>query len=340
MRIDDRFYMELALREAWRYQGLTYPNPAVGCAVVREGRLLAVEAHRKAGEPHAEPRALLAAWEAMTGRSVALDRSDPWVLEEFLRELPPGTFRGATLYVTLEPCAHVGKTPSCARMLSHFEWHRIVVAHPDPVPGHDGGAEFLATHGIEVETGCCREEAAALLEPFTLWRERAFVLFKLAQTSNGRIGGGYLSSPESLEHVHRLRAVADELLIGGGTVRADRPRLDCRFTGEAPPDVTIYSRQEAFDRSIPLFGVEGREVRITDDLEPLLARPAFLLVEGGEGMLRALQERIDWLLLYQTPRLSSHPSGYDVDAELEFLHQGRIGRDWVLWNRFRGGFGD
>jgi len=334
MKINDRFFMELALKEAWRYQGLTYPNPAVGCAVVREGRILAVEAHRRAGESHAELRALLAAVETLGGRKVAVDPADAWEVHDFLSELPPETFRGCTLYVTLEPCAHVGQTPSCARILSHFHWHRVHIAHPDPVPGHGGGAGVLATHGIDVETGLCRDEAVALLEPFTIWQKRAFVLFKLAQTANGRIGGGYLSSPRSLEHVHRLRAVADELVIGGGTVRADRPRLDCRFTGDAAPNVTIYSREKEFDRQIPLFGVSGREVRIRDDLAPLLERPSFLLVEGGEGMLRALAERIDWLLLYQTPKLTTHPLSYNIDQKLEFLHQRRIGADLMIWSRF------
>ena len=336
MRIDDRFYMELALKEAWRYQGLTYPNPAVGCAVVKEGRILAVEAHRRAGESHAELRALLAAYEALGGRKVALDPADAWGVHDFLSELPPETFRGCTLYVTLEPCAHIGQTPSCARILSRFLWHRVQIAHPDPVPGHGGGAEMLVTHGIEVETGLCEREAAALLEPFGIWRERAFVLFKLAQTSNGRIGGGYLSSPESLEHVHRLRAAADRLVIGGGTVRADRPRLDCRFSGDRAPDVTIYSRQKEFDREIPLFGIPERRVEISDDLEPLLDRPGFLLVEGGEGMLRALGDRIDWMLFYQTPKLSTHPLSYSLEVSLEFLHQRLMGPDLMIWSRFRG----
>jgi diaminohydroxyphosphoribosylaminopyrimidine deaminase/5-amino-6-(5-phosphoribosylamino)uracil reductase len=218
--------------------------------------------------------------------------------------------------------------------LSRFPLHRVVVATADPIPGHGGGIAILADHGIDVITGVCEREAKALLEPFLIWQERAFVLFKLAQTANGRIGGGYLSCPESLEHVHRLRAVADELLIGGSTIRSDRPRLDCRFSGDRAPDVTIYSRQKDFDRSIPLFDVPDRRVRITDNLEPLLVRPSFLLVEGGEGMMRALQERIDWLLLYQTPKLSSHPLSYNVDQKLTYLHRQPIGVDLMIWSRF------
>jgi diaminohydroxyphosphoribosylaminopyrimidine deaminase/5-amino-6-(5-phosphoribosylamino)uracil reductase len=333
MQIDDRFFMEQALREAWKYQGLTYPNPAVGCAVVKEGRLLAVEAHQKAGESHAEVRAMLAAYEAMQGRHAAVNPADADAVHEFLQTVPRELFRGVSLYVTLEPCAHRGTTPSCAWLLSRFPLHRVVIAATDPVAEHSGGIEILAEHGIEVETGLCAEEAGALLEPFRIWQQRAFVLFKLAQTANGRIGGGYLSSPESLKHVHRLREAAAELIIGGGTVRADRPRLDCRFTGGRAPNVTIYSRRDAFEREIPLFDVPGRRVEITDNLEPLFEHPSFLLVEGGQGMLEALSEKVDWFLLYQTPKLSSHPLSYNIDQKLEYLHQRTIGGDLMIWSR-------
>ncbi|WP_457606435.1 bifunctional diaminohydroxyphosphoribosylaminopyrimidine deaminase/5-amino-6-(5-phosphoribosylamino)uracil reductase RibD [Nitratifractor sp.] len=335
MSIDDRFYMELALKEAWRYQGLTYPNPAVGCAVVKEGRLLAVEAHRRAGESHAEVRALMAAVEALTGRRAPVSWEDADAAHDYLLSQPEHLFGGMSLYVTLEPCVHSGRTPSCARLLSRLPLHRVVVAHPDPVAEHAGGMDMIAENGIEVAEGICREEAADLIEPFRIWRERAFVLFKLAQTLNGRIGGGYLSCSESLEHVHRLRAVATEMIIGGGTVRSDRPRLDCRFTGDRAPDLTIFSREKEFDRSIPLFEVPDRRVEIRDDLSPLLERPGLLLVEGGEGMLTAMRERIDWMLHYCTPKLSSHSLDYALDAQLEFLHSEAIGVDRMLWSRFR-----
>ncbi len=334
MLIDDRFYMNLAINEAWNYQGLTYPNPAVGCCVVKDGRILAIEAHQRAGESHAELRAMLAAYEALEGRKAAVDSSDADAVYDFLQTVPKELFWGVSLYVTLEPCSHVGRTPSCAWTLSRFPLKKVVIAASDPIDAHGGGIDILANSGIDVEFGLCEDEAKALLEPFLIWQERAFVLFKLAQSANGRIGGGYLSCPESLEHVHRLRAVADELLIGGSTVRTDRPRLDCRFIKEDAPDITIYSRRKEFDRSIALFDVPNRQVRITDNLEWLLKRPSFLLVEGGEGMLLALKEHIDWLLLYQTPKLSDNPLSYNVDQKLSYLHRRPIGVDLMIWSRF------
>ncbi|HHH54095.1 MAG TPA: bifunctional diaminohydroxyphosphoribosylaminopyrimidine deaminase/5-amino-6-(5-phosphoribosylamino)uracil reductase RibD, partial [Bacteroidetes bacterium] len=263
----DIIYMQQALNKAWQYQGLTYPNPAVGALVVYRNEIIALEAHQKAGTSHAEVLALLKAYENISGESVEFDRFDSHKAHTFLYTLPEGFFSECVMYVTLEPCSHVGKTPSCASLLAHIKPHKVVIATLDPIKGHDGGVERLKAEGIEVEVGICEEGAQALLEPFMIWQKRAFVLFKIAQTSNGKIGGGYLSSQESLTHVHQLRAVCSRMVIGGNTVRVDRPTLDCRFTGDEAPDITIYSRQDSFDWEIPLFAVSGREVLVSDQID-------------------------------------------------------------------------
>lgn len=324
----DEFYMQLALDEAWRYQGLTYPNPAVGAVVVEEGRLLSISAHQKAGTSHAEVLALISAYEAKSGQKVGFDPKDAQMSHDFLLKLPPNFFAQCTIYVTLEPCSHQGKTPSCASLISRLQLQRTVIATRDPIKGHDGGMDLLEN----VTFGILREKAEILLEPFRIWQKRAFVLFKLAQTSNGRIGGGYLSSKASLHHVHQLREACDMLLIGGNTVREDRPTLDCRFSGGKAPGVKIYSHKKVFDREIPLFNVEEREVEITDDLS-FLEQPSFVLVEGGEGMLQALQKQIDWLLIYQTPKLSTNALSYNIDMNLEFLHTESMDVDMMIWSK-------
>jgi diaminohydroxyphosphoribosylaminopyrimidine deaminase/5-amino-6-(5-phosphoribosylamino)uracil reductase len=112
----------------------------------------------------------------------------------------------------------------------------------------------------------------------------------------------------------------------------DRPTLDCRFTGDNAPDITIYSKEDKFDRDIPLFGVPNREVIVTNKLD-FLDKPSFILVEGGEGMINALKDKIDWLLQYQTPKLSTHNSSYDIDLKIEFLFQDKRGIDLLLWSR-------
>lgn len=322
-----------ALKKAWHYQLQTYPNPAVGCLVLCNNEIIALEAHQKAGTSHAEVLALLSVYEALSEKKIEFDRFDSYKAHEFLYALPKGFFTDCILFVTLEPCSHVGKTPSCASLLSHIQPKKVVVATLDPIKGHDGGVKRLEEQGTEVEIGVCKKEALDLLEPFLIWQKRAFLLFKIAQTSNGRIGGGYLSSKESLTHVHQLRSVCTQMLMGGNTIRVDKPRLDCRFTGDDAPNITIYSKEDGFDRNIPLFSVLNREITITDKLD-FFDKPSFILIEGGGGMMNALNDKIDWLLQYQTPKLSSHDSSYGVNRNLKFLFQDKKGSDLMLWSKF------
>jgi len=324
----DENYMQLALDKAWEYQGLTYPNPAVGAVVTLEGKILAIEAHQKAGTSHAEVLALLSAYETLSNTSIDFDPKDAKKAHTFLLSLPNDFFSECSIYVTLEPCSHEGKTPSCASLLHTLALKRIIIGTQDPIKGHDGGSKRLKN----VRLGVCEEACKALLEPFMIWQKRAFVLFKLAQTANGRIGGGYLSSQASLTHVHQLREVCDTLLIGGNTVREDRPTLDCRFTGGKAPDVMIYSKKDNFDRSIPLFDIKNREVRVGDDLD-FLNKPSFIMIEGGEGMLNALKDKIDWMLIYQTPKLSTNNLTYNTTMNLQFLHQAKKDVDLMIWSR-------
>ena len=333
----DEIYMQLALNKAWEYQGLTYPNPAVGAVVTHRGRLVSVEAHQKAGTSHAEVLALLSAYESISHQHIDFDRFDAKISHEFLLTLPQKFFSECTIYVTLEPCSHQGKTPSCASLLASLHLLRVVVGIKDPIAGHDGGLQIVGQGALTptITTGILKEACEALIEPFLIWQKKAFVLFKLAQTSNGKIGGGYLSSKASLHHVHQLREVCSILLIGGNTVRTDRPTLDCRFTEGKAPDVMIYSREDNFDRAIPLFSVSERSVTIGNDLS-FLEKPSFVMVEGGEGMLNALKEKIDWLLIYQTPKLSTNNLTYNTTMNLEFLHQAEKDVDLILWSRQRG----
>jgi len=322
----DALYMGLALDKAWEYQLLTYPNPAVGATVVHNGRIVAVEAHQKAGSSHAEVRALLVAYEQTSGMDIDFDHNDAQKAHKFLLSLPDRFFKSCSIYVTLEPCSHHGKTPSCATLLSKLKLQEIVIGIADPISGHDGGANLLKQARFGVLEQRCRE----LIEPFMIWQKRAFVLFKIAQTVNGRIGGGYLSSQESLIHVHKLRAVCSQMLIGGNTVRIDRPTLDCRFIDAPAPNITIYSRGDDFDREIPLFTVPDRVVKVTDDLS-FLDTPSLILVEGGEGMLREILPYMDMLLVYQTPNISTNSLRYSVASRLDIHHSTMQGKDLSIW---------
>ncbi len=335
--MNDEFYMRLAIDEAWKYQLLTYPNPAVGAVVLHRGEIVAIEAHQKAGTSHAEVLALVRAYERISGDEVSFDPVDAVAAHEFLRSLPEGFFSECSIYVTLEPCSHEGKTPSCASLLRDLALQKIVIGTKDPIDKHSGGMEIVG-RGIPAPTvklGVLEKECKDLIEPFVIWQERAFVLFKIAQTQNGRIGGGIISSIESRTHVHQLRSACERLIIGGNTVRTDRPILDSRLSGGRAPNVTIYSRDMAPDLSMPLFSIPKRKVQIANRI-PWDICKGFILVEGGEGMLKAMGKHIDWMLTYTAPKLSSDPLSYNVDHILEPLHAARYAVDEVQWSRYSG----
>jgi len=326
--------MQLAIDKAWKYQGLTYPNPAVGAVVTHRGKIIAIEAHQKAGGSHAEVLALIEAYKTISSKNINFDRFNANKSHNFLKELPKGFFKECDIFVTLEPCNHTGKTPSCASLLEKLELNHIFIAIKDPIDGHSGGAKRLQNVTIGVQ----EIEAKNLLEPFLIWQNRAFVLYKLAQTTNGRVStnsnNGYLSSKESLIDVHKMREVCSTLLIGGQTVRDDLPTLDCRFSGGDAPNIFIYSKQQNFKDDTPLFKVKNREVKIGDDLS-FLKEPSFVIVEGSEGIQKALKDNIDWYLIYQTPIISTNISSYNIDLDLDFLKIDSLERDIKIWSRVK-----
>ena len=222
--------MTLALELAAGGRGSVEPNPMVGAVLVREGSAgspqveLARGWHRQFGGPHAEIECLSAAQAAGLGDQV----------------------RGATLYVTLEPCCHHGKTPPCTDALIAAGIRRVVVAVEDPDPRVAGrGITALKAAGIEVTVGVCRDQARRLLAPYVKLRtaHRPWVICKWAQTAEGLLAlppglGRWISSAESREHAHRLRGLCQGVCVGVGTVVADDPLLTNR-SGTGPQPLRI-----------------------------------------------------------------------------------------------------
>jgi len=209
---DDNF-MTLALACAARGLGNVEPNPMVGAILVRDGQELARGHHQRFGGPHAEVEAVQAA------RDAGID------------------VRGATLYVTLEPCSHTHKkTPPCAPMLAGLGLRRVVVAMEDPDPNVQGqGLAILRNAGVDVTTGVCEPAAQKLLRAYTKLRtkNRPWVICKWAQTADGFLAlppaaGRWISGDISRQDVHHLRSQCDAILVGVNTVLADDPLLNNR----------------------------------------------------------------------------------------------------------------
>ncbi|NOY78096.1 MAG: bifunctional diaminohydroxyphosphoribosylaminopyrimidine deaminase/5-amino-6-(5-phosphoribosylamino)uracil reductase RibD [Calditrichaeota bacterium] len=218
---DDQKWMRLALNLARRGLGQTSPNPNVGAVIVKNGTLLGKGYHRQFGGPHAEVFALREAGEAA---------------------------RGATLYVTLEPCSHYGKTPPCVNRVIKAGISRVVIATPDPNPLVNGrGIRKLQQAGIAVTVGVEGEKARQLNEPFFTFMETGlpFVRLKIAQTLDGKIAtptgdSRWITGEASRRLVHRWRAQMDAVLVGIGTVLKDNPALTVRMVrGRNPRRVIL-----------------------------------------------------------------------------------------------------
>ena len=300
----------LLARQGW---GQTAPNPMVGAVVVRDGIIVGEGCHAVLGGPHAEIGALRAAGDKA---------------------------RGATLYVNLEPCNHFGKTPPCTEAILDARLARVVIATPDPTSVAGGGARQLADYGIEVDLGV--EEAATreLNAPFffAATETRPWVTLKLALSRDWGMNDPsgrtrWITGEESRKEVHRLRANADAIAVGLGTVKADNPHLTSR--GNPPPrvqpsrvifdrhaetpletnlvktagtvDTMIFAHQPPVERLAALHNA-GVAVFDAETLEEALSalhgfHVNHLFVEGGAQIAREFLRRdlVDRLVIFQSP---------------------------------------
>jgi len=223
---EDKKFMRRALILGEKGLGYTTPNPAVGAVVARQGMILGEGWHQKAGTPHAEVHALRVAGDAA---------------------------KGADMYVTLEPCNHTGRTPPCTHAILQAGIRRVVIGTLDPNPKvAGGGSEFLRDKGIEVETGCLRDECRLLIAPFTkhILTGMPWVRSKVACSLDGRTAtrtghSEWITNQQARRSGHRLREISDAILVGKGTIVADDPQLTCRKgkkTVKDPIRVVLDSR--------------------------------------------------------------------------------------------------
>ena len=223
--VDDVHWMERACQLALLGQGSVEPNPMVGCVIVRDGRTIAEGYHAKFGGPHAERSALA----NLDGQSA----------------------RGATAYVSLEPCCHYGKTPPCVAALIEAGIARVCCATLDPFPQVSGqGVAQLRAAGIQVDVGCGEAMALDILAPYLkrLRSGRPFVIAKWAMSLDGKMAAHsgdsrWISSPASREHAHATRGRMDAIVIGSRTARIDDPLLTARPAGPRTPIRVVVDSQ-------------------------------------------------------------------------------------------------
>jgi len=268
----DRAFMEQALALAALVEGSTSPNPRVGCLLVRQGEVVGRGYHVEPGGPHAEVVAVRQAGERA---------------------------RGATLYVNLEPCAHVGRTPPCADLLVRAGVSRVVAALRDPNPMVNGrGIEILRQAGLRVEVGLMAAAAERINEPFLHWHRhgRPWVTLKAALSADGQLSAArgvsrWITSDAARRFAHRLRLRADAVLVGAGTLRRDDPRLTVRLPGVRCParrvvlssTLDLPSAARIFERGedLPLPLVYTSEEAPAERISRFAERAEVVVVGGG-----------------------------------------------------------
>ncbi len=312
----DITFMTQAVDLAGQAIGRTAPNPSVGAVVVRDGRVIGRGFHPRAGMPHAEVYAL----------DEAGDRA-----------------RGATLYVTLEPCNHHGKTPPCTEAIIKAGISRVVAGTPDPNPKVAGkGIARLREAGIHVDVGVCEKECKELIEWYAFWMKkgRPYVILKAAITLDGKVASAtgdsqWISSEESRGYVHELRNRVDGIIVGIGTVTKDDPMLTCRMEGGRDPmriildpffevmkDARCLGKESILftakppDSRVEISESGTRIVQLEADASGMIPWEAVLvhlgemglhavMVEGGSGIYSSLLKSglADRLLFFIAPKI-------------------------------------
>jgi diaminohydroxyphosphoribosylaminopyrimidine deaminase/5-amino-6-(5-phosphoribosylamino)uracil reductase len=293
----NKTFMIQAINKAWEYQFLTYPNPAVGACIVKDNNIIALEAHEKAGKPHAEVNAFKSAFLYFYPNSKLKNIYNSYEIHNFLIHNHNNIFKELEIYVTLEPCNHIGKTPSCANLIKELQVKKVYIATQDTNNIASGGTKTLENANIDYSMGIEEKKAKELLFPFYTWQKNNFIFFKLAMRKDGSINNGYITTQDSLDLVHEIRTTIELLIIGGNTVRMDRPTLDARFSvSQKSPDILIYSNKKNFDKNIALFNIANRKVNVSNNIN--FTNSNFTMCEGGYELLKNISSKIDMLMLF------------------------------------------
>lgn len=325
------FYMQLVLNRAWEAQTLALPNPAVGALVLDEsGAILSLCAHEKCGESHAELLALIEAFIKLGGNKEILECKNPFELFNFLAKNHNGIFKKASIFVSLEPCAHIGKTPSCAELLCILEPKKIIISARDLSLNAKGGIQMLKNHGIEVVCGVLENEGLDLLFPFlSLQKNNRFNLFKLAMRANGSFEGGIISNKQTRIFSHKMRSNAARMVVSQKTILSDNPFLDCRLLdSKHAPNLIIVGRKNNLNSNLNIFQA-AREVEFCDDIGKL-DLSGFSIFEGGAEFFNLMRDKIDCLLLFIAPRVESGRNLYG-DFGSKLLYASELNGNGMLW---------
>lgn len=296
----DEKYMSLAIELAKKAEGRTSPNPIVGSVIVKNNKIIGRGYHKKAGLPHAEVNALRQAGAAA---------------------------KGATLYITLEPCNHYGRTPPCTDAIIKSALKRVVIAMWDPNPINNGsGIRKLKRRGIKVTSGVLLKEAEAINKPYIKFITKGlpYITVKVAQSLDGKIAtrtgdSKWISGEDSRRYVHELRSKVDAVMVGANTVIKDNPvllsktskdkqplRIIVDGASKVPSDAKIFSSLKRSPVIVASSKSGAKRIDLTRLLKTLAQKNiTHILVEGGGELIAGLAEKglVDRFLIFIAPKI-------------------------------------
>ena len=294
MRYSDKYFMKKAIAEALKADSEVYPNPKVGCIIVKDEKIIGRGYHRKFGSAHAEEVAVKSA---------------------------PKKLHNASIYITLEPCAHFGKRPPCIDLINKYNFKKVVIANLDPSPIAEGGIKNLRTNGVKVITGVCESEAKQINRRFFTFHEkgRPYVILKYASTLDGFLAkkngnSKWITGKSARRSGYKLRAECDAILLGSKTILKDNPDLSSHGVGRDPLIVVVNPNTSiptdfSIHKKKPLFIKNGLTKDKKRNIPIILDQLKFngiqsLLVEGGGQTIGAFieSEIFDEINLYLAPK--------------------------------------
>lgn len=328
--VDYDFYMDIAISKAWEFQALALPNPSVGALILDSNNsIIALGAHEMFGGCHAELNALKFAFIKLNGVKELEAITDPFEIYDYLIKNHNGCFVDTKIFVTLEPCAHSGKTPSCAVLLSILKPSEVIISHKDINKSASGGIEILKSSGIKIKYGILEDRGKDLLYPFfCIYNKSSFNIFKVAQRLNGSFENGIISSEDSMVYSHKMRSIANHIIISQKTILNDDPKLDSRFVDGKAPNIIVVGRENKLHKNLNIFKAD-REVKFINNIDDI-SLCGFNIIEGGALFFDSIKDKADCLLVFLSPNMQQGRN-FTSNFSGRIMHSMRIGKDIALW---------
>lgn len=331
VEINDKFYMDILLNYTWKSQCLALPNPSVGAMVLDNNQsILSISIHNNYGDAHAELNAAKLAYIKLSNNNTIENITNPTDIYSFLIEKHNNLFRKTTFFITLEPCSHFGKTPSCAVLLSILRPKRVVICAREKNNIAKNGIDIIKKADIEVESGVYENRGEDLLFPFLSLKEKSsFSIYKVAKRLNGSFTNGTISSIESRIYSHKLRNIASKIIISQKTILADNPILDSRFCNGKAPDVSIIGRENKLFNELNIFSIKNRNINFYNKIEDI-DFSGFNIIEGGSTLFNNIKNHIDCMLIFIAPQMINNIN-FSAEFNGRILYGTQIGEDILLW---------